>query len=313
MVKYKPASIKFYTCLSCIGILIGLTVVAPKVDASQSNANNVTSEKVARAQTKQENEASDHDSSSLETISSKFEETKSSSDDQDSDMPSSSSDSSTSSDSSSESSSSSASSEESSSSSSSSESSSSSSSQSSSSSPASSEDNSSTESDNITPPANSSSGDGSPSSSADSIVDAPTRSDDNDEQKSQASSSKVSSNSDQASSVSQKDEVQKITDTYSKAQVLAARNVRSSNDSSSGDNIKGNDQANTNVVDFTNATTAYAPPSSTVLKDDSHFTLNSFLYFAAVFVIILIYTLYGEIQDSRKYKIEDYSKKNRKK
>src|SRR5699024_5080045 len=119
--------------------------------------------------------------------------------------------------------------------------------------------------------------------------------------------------SDQASSVSQKDEVRKITDTYSKAQILAASNVHSSNDSSSGDNIKGNDQANANVVDFTNATTAYAPPSSTILKDDSHFTLNSFLYFAAVFVIILIYTLYGEIQDSRKYKIEDYSKKNRRK
>lgn len=306
MVKHKPASIKFYTCLSCIGILIGLTVVAPEVNASQSNASNVTSEKVARAQTKQVDEASDQGSSSFETISSNLEETSSSSDDQDSDMPSSSSGSSTSS----ESSSSSDSSEESSSSSSSSESSSS---QPSSSSPAPSEDSSSTESDNMTPPANSSSGDNTPSSSADSAVDAPTRSDDNNEQKSQASSSKVSSNSDQASSVSQKDEVRKITDTYSKAQILAASNVHSSNDSSSGDNIKGNDQANANVVDFTNATTAYAPPSSTILKDDSHFTLNSFLYFAAVFVIILIYTLYGEIQDSRKYKIEDYSKKNRRK
>ncbi|GBG95728.1 hypothetical protein LFYK43_21870 [Ligilactobacillus salitolerans] len=115
-----------------------------------------------------------------------------------------------------------------------------------------------------------------------------------------------------ASLDAQNKEFRRITNTYSKAQVLAAGN-KARNNSSDNDNNEGKRNTDNNIVDFTSGATAYAPPTSAVLKDDSHFTLNSFLYFGAVFLIILAFTIYGEIQDSRKYKIEDYDWKEKKK
>lgn len=288
--------------MSCLVLLVFLSMFEPSITAASSNANYAISQESSEIKNSQSKKDDSQISVPFETTSVSDEVGTSSdqSTSKSSSTPSNSS-SGTSSDPSSSSSASSGS-ESSSSNSSGSETSSSESSSS-----ASNSNTSDSSDENKAPATESDSGNG-PSSSADSVRDLPAQSNKNG-QNSRSSSFTSVSKANKNSLDSQNNEVRRVTNTYNKAQILAAGNY--------GNNSKAeknsNEKPNTDIVDFTNGSTAYAPPSSTILKDDSHFTLNSFLYFAAVFLIILIFTIYGEIQDSRKYKIENNNRGRRRK
>lgn len=283
--------------MSCLALLVFLSMFEPSITAASSNANYAISQESSEIKNSQSKKDDSQISVPFETtsVSDEVQSTSKSS------SASSNSSSETSSDPSSSSSASSGS-ESSSSNSSSSETSSSESSSS-----ASNSNTSDSSDENKAPATESDSGNG-PSSSADSVRDLPAQSNKNGQNWRSSSFTSVSK-ANKNSLDSQNNEVRRVTNTYNKAQILAAGNY--------GNNSKAeknsNEKPNTDIVDFTNGSTAYAPPSSTILKDDSHFTLNSFLYFAAVFLIILIFTIYGEIQDSRKYKIENNNRGRRRK
>lgn len=283
--------------MSCLVLLVFLSMFEPSITAASSNANYAISQESSEIKNSQSKKDDSQISVPFETtsVSDEVQSTSKSS------SASSNSSSETSSDPSSSSSASSGS-ESSSSNSSSSETSSSESSSS-----ASNSNTSDSSDENKAPATESDSGNG-PSSSADSVRDLPAQSNKNGQNWRSSSFTSVSK-ANKNSLDSQNNEVRRVTNTYNKAQILAAGNY--------GNNSKAeknsNEKPNTDIVDFTNGSTAYAPPSSTILKDDSHFTLNSFLYFAAVFLIILIFTIYGEIQDSRKYKIENNNRGRRRK
>ena len=289
--------------MSCLVLLVFLRMFEPSITAASSNANYAISQessKIKNSQSKKDDDSqisvpfettsvSDEVGTSSDQSTSKSSSTSSSSSsDTGSDQPSSSS-----SPSESESGSSNSSSSE--------------TSSSASSSSASNSNTSASFDENKAPANDSDSGNG-PSSSADSVRDLPAQSNKNGQNWRSSSFTSVSK-ANKNSLDSQNNEVRRVTNTYNKAQILAAGNY--------GNNSKAeknsNEKPNTDIVDFTNGSTAYAPPPSTILKDDSHFTLNSFLYFAAVFLIILIFTIYGEIQDSRKYKIENNNRGRRRK
>lgn len=283
--------------MSCLVLLVFLSMFEPSITAASSNANYAISQESSEIKNSQSKKDDSQISVPFETtsVSDEVQSTSKSS------SASSNSSSETSSDPSSSSSASSGS-ESSSSNSSGSETSSSESSSS-----ASNSNTSDSSDENKAPATESDSGNG-PSSSADSVRDLPAQSNKNGQNWRSSSFTSVSK-ANKNSLDSQNNEVRRVTNTYNKAQILAAGNY--------GNNSKAeknsNEKPNTDIVDFTNGSTAYAPPSSTILKDDSHFTLNSFLYFAAVFLIILIFTIYGEIQDSRKYKIENNNRGRRRK
>lgn len=283
--------------MSCLVLLVFLSMFEPSITAASSNANYAISQESSEIKNSQSKKDDSQISVPFETtsVSDEVQSTSKSS------SASSNSSSETSSDPSSSSSASSGS-ESSSSNSSGSETSSSESSSS-----ASNSNTSDSSDENKAPATESDSGNG-PSSSADSVRDLPAQSNKNGQNWRSSSFTSVSK-ANKNSLDSQNNEVRRVTNTYNKAQILAAGNY--------GNNSKAeknsNEKPNTDIVDFTNGSTAYAPPSSTILKDDSHFTLNSFLYFAAVFLIILIFTIYGEIQDSRKYKIENDNRGRRRK